>query len=149
MRMSSVCVSSVRVNRGEGVAAIGDHNSNIYSNMKNNTYILHEGTKNGQRYFVAASGFTRESQNRKTGDMIQIWIMLADPLVIVTDSKTKDVQTKKLTGTYFRIIPPANDRVNWVLTCSEMHVDRWASATDSTMIISENLRKQLVSLFSC
>jgi hypothetical protein len=72
-----------------------------------------------------------------------------DPLVIVTDSKTKDVQTKKLTGTYFRIIPPANDRVNWVLTCSEMHVDRWASATDSTMIISENLRKQLVSLFSC
>ena len=72
-----------------------------------------------------------------------------DPLVIVTDSKTKDVQTKKLTGTYFRIIPPANDRVNWVLTCSEMHVDRWASATDSTMIISENLRNQLVSLFSC
>jgi hypothetical protein len=72
-----------------------------------------------------------------------------DPLVIVTDSKTKDVQTKKLTGIYFRIIPPANDRVNWVLTCSEMHVDRWASATDSTMIISENLRKQLVSLFSC
>lgn len=46
--------------------------------MKNNTYILHEGTKNGQRYFVAASGFTRESQNRKTGDMIQIWIMLTD-----------------------------------------------------------------------
>lgn len=72
-----------------------------------------------------------------------------DPLVIVTDSKTKDVQTKKLTGTYFRIIPPANDRVNWVLTCSEMHVDRWASATDSTMIISENLRNQLVALFQC
>jgi hypothetical protein len=72
-----------------------------------------------------------------------------DPLVIITDSKTKDVQTKKLVGTYFRIIPPANDRVNFVLTCSEMHVDRWASATDSTMIISDNLRKQLVSLFAC
>jgi len=72
-----------------------------------------------------------------------------DPLVILTDSKTKDVQTKKLTGTYYKIIPPANDRINFVLTCSEMHVDRFASAVDSTMIISDNLRKQLVSLFSC
>jgi len=72
-----------------------------------------------------------------------------DPLVILTDSKTKDVQTKKLVGTYYKIIPPANDRANFVLTCSEMHVDRFASAIDSTMIISDNLRKQLVALYSC
>jgi hypothetical protein len=69
-----------------------------------------------------------------------------DPLVILTDSKTKDVQTKKLTGTYYKIIPPVNDRVNFVLTCSEMHLDRFASATDSTMVISENLRKKLLAI---
>jgi len=69
-----------------------------------------------------------------------------DPLVILTDSKTKDVQTKKLVGTYYKIIPPTNDRVNFVLTCSEMHVDRFASAIDSTMIISDNLRKQLLAI---
>ena len=69
-----------------------------------------------------------------------------DPLVIITDSKTKDVQTKKLTGTYYKIIPPANDRVNFVLTCSEMHLDRFASATDSTMVISENLRTKLITI---
>jgi len=69
-----------------------------------------------------------------------------DPLVILTDSKTKDVQTKKLVGTYYKIIPPANDRINFVLTCSEMHVDRFASAIDSTMIISDNLRKQLLAI---
>jgi len=95
-----------------------------------------------------ATGETRKGLARAKYNMI-LYQKTEDPLVIVTDSKTKDVQTKKLTGTYFRIIPPANDRVNWVLTCSEMHVDRWASATDSTMIISENLRNQLVSLFSC
>jgi chemotaxis regulatin CheY-phosphate phosphatase CheZ len=72
-----------------------------------------------------------------------------DPLVILTDSKTKDVQTKKLVGTYYKIIPPANDRVNFVLTCSEMHLDRFASAIDSTVIISDKLRKQLVALYSC
>jgi hypothetical protein len=69
-----------------------------------------------------------------------------DPLVIITDSKTKDVQTKKLVGTYYKIIPPANDRVNFVLTCSEMHLDRFASATDSTMVISENLRTKLIAI---
>ena len=69
-----------------------------------------------------------------------------DPLVIITDSVTKDVQTKKLVGTYYKIIPPANDRVNFVLTCSEMHLDRFASATDSTMVISENLRTKLIAI---
>jgi len=69
-----------------------------------------------------------------------------DPLVIITDSVTKDVQTKKLVGNYYKIIPPANDRINFVLTCSEMHVDRFASAIDSTMIISDNLRKQLLAI---
>jgi len=69
-----------------------------------------------------------------------------DPLVIITDSKKKDVQTKKLVGTYYKIIPPVNDRENIVLTCSEMHLDRYASATDSTMVISENLRTKLIAI---
>jgi hypothetical protein len=69
-----------------------------------------------------------------------------DPLVIITDPVTKDVQTKKLVGTYYKIIPPVNDRVNFVLTCSEMHLDRFASATDSTMVISENLRTKLIAI---
>jgi len=42
------------------------------------TYIIHQGTTNGQRFFVAASGIITRTQNRKTGDMIQIWIMLED-----------------------------------------------------------------------
>lgn len=46
--------------------------------MKHNTYVIHRGVKNGQNFFVAASGFARKSDNRKTGDMIQIWIMLED-----------------------------------------------------------------------
>jgi len=52
---------------------------------KSNTYIIHRGTVNGQPYFVAASGFTRASDNRKTGDMIQLWIMLEniDPVAVV------------------------------------------------------------------
>jgi hypothetical protein len=41
-----------------------------------NTYLIHKGVTNGQNYFVAASGFARKSANRKTGDMIQIWIVL-------------------------------------------------------------------------
>ena len=50
----------------------------MQTTRKLNTYILQRGTVNGQAYFVAASGFSRKSGNRKTGDMIQIWIMLQD-----------------------------------------------------------------------
>ena len=69
-----------------------------------------------------------------------------NPTVVIVDSKTKEVSTKKLSGTYYRIIPTLNTRVNFLITCSEMHVDRWASATDSAMVISELLRNQLSSL---
>lgn len=69
-----------------------------------------------------------------------------NPTVVIVDSKTKEASTKTLSGTYYRIIPPANVRANFLITCSEMHVDRFASATDSTMIISERLRNQLSSL---
>jgi hypothetical protein len=52
---------------------------------KSNTYIIHRGTVNGQSYVVAASGFVRSSDNRKTGDMIQIWFLLedVDPVAVV------------------------------------------------------------------
>jgi hypothetical protein len=69
-----------------------------------------------------------------------------NPNVITVDSKTKEVKIKKLTGTYYRIVAPYNDRAHWVITCSEMHRDRFASADDSTMVISTNLRNQLLSL---
>jgi hypothetical protein len=69
-----------------------------------------------------------------------------NPNVITVDSKTKEVKTKQLTGTYYRIVAPYNDRAHWVITCSEMHRDRFASADDSTMVISTNLRNQLLSL---
>jgi hypothetical protein len=69
-----------------------------------------------------------------------------NPNVITVDAKTKEVTIKKLTGTYYRIVAPYNDRAHWVITCSEMHRDRFASADDSTMVISTNLRNQLLSL---
>lgn len=69
-----------------------------------------------------------------------------DPEVVIVGETTKIVNVKKLVGTYYKIIPPANVRANILITCSEMHIDRWASATDSTMIISERLRSQLSSL---
>jgi hypothetical protein len=46
--------------------------------MKDNGYLLHEGTTNGQPYVVIATGITKPTDNSKTGDMIQIWIMLKD-----------------------------------------------------------------------
>lgn len=50
-----------------------------------NTYVIHRGTVNGQPYFVAASGFSRKSNNRKTGDMVQIWFLLenVNPVAVV------------------------------------------------------------------
>lgn len=41
-------------------------------------YILHEGEQNGERFAVIATGFNKGSTNRKTGKMIQIYIILAD-----------------------------------------------------------------------
>lgn len=40
--------------------------------MKTNGYVLHET----QRIVVIATGFENPSENIKTGDMIQIWILL-------------------------------------------------------------------------
>jgi hypothetical protein len=50
-----------------------------------NSYLLHRGTVNGQKFAVIASGFDRASDNRKTGDMIQIWFILEDmnPVAVV------------------------------------------------------------------
>jgi len=43
-----------------------------------NGFILYKGITNGQRFVVIATGFNRASSNIKTGDMIQIWILLVD-----------------------------------------------------------------------
>jgi hypothetical protein len=69
-----------------------------------------------------------------------------DPQVITVDPKTKEVNVKRLTGTWWRIVAPYNDRAHWVIMCSIMHEDRFASADDSTMIISTNLKNQLAAL---
>lgn len=46
---------------------------------KTNGYLLHEGlTTSGDRFAVIATGFKSKSDNRKTGDMLQLWIILAD-----------------------------------------------------------------------
>jgi hypothetical protein len=52
---------------------------------KPNSYIIHQGIVNGQKFVVIASGFERSSDNRKTGDMIQIWFLLEDgnPVAVV------------------------------------------------------------------
>jgi hypothetical protein len=69
-----------------------------------------------------------------------------NPNVITVNAKTKEVTTKRITGTYYRIVAPYNDRAHWVIKCSEMHLDRYASADDSTMVISTNLHNQLLNL---
>ncbi len=69
-----------------------------------------------------------------------------DPQVITVDPKSKDVKKKQLDGIWWRIVAPYNDRAHWVIMCSIMHEDRFASADDSTMIISTNLKNQLVAL---
>ena len=43
-----------------------------------NGYILYEGFINGEKFVVIATGVVRPSVNRKTGNMIQIWILLVD-----------------------------------------------------------------------
>jgi hypothetical protein len=67
-------------------------------------------------------------------------------IAICENAPSADMFEVLLTGTYYRIVAPYNDRAHWVITCSEMHRDRFASADDSTMVISANLRNQLLSL---
>jgi hypothetical protein len=43
--------------------------------MKPNGFIIHEGSKNGSKFAVIA---TLKTSNRKTGNMIQLWILLSD-----------------------------------------------------------------------
>jgi len=47
--------------------------------LKNrNSYVIHRGIVNGQRFVVIASGFIRASINSKTGNMVQVWFLLED-----------------------------------------------------------------------
>ena len=43
-----------------------------------NGYLLHETEANGEKVAIIATGVTRITDNRKTGNMIQLWIILAD-----------------------------------------------------------------------
>ena len=43
--------------------------------MKTNGFLIYEGSKNGEKYAVIA---TLKTSNRKTGNMIQLWIILSD-----------------------------------------------------------------------
>ena len=42
-------------------------------------YVIHRGTVNGRRFVAIATGTgSRQTANRKTGNMIQVWFMLVD-----------------------------------------------------------------------
>ena len=43
-----------------------------------NGYTLHETMENGEKVAIIATGITRKTNNQKTGNMIQIWILLAN-----------------------------------------------------------------------
>ena len=48
--------------------------------MKPNGYVLWRGPSkfNGEAIVLIATGFQRKSQNKKTDDMLQFWILLED-----------------------------------------------------------------------
>lgn len=60
---------------------------------KSNSYIIHRGTVNGHKFVAIASGFSRKSDNRKTGDMVQIWFMLEDINPVAVVQSGLDVST--------------------------------------------------------
>ena len=58
-----------------------------------NGFILYEGTTNGEKFVVIATGVVRPSVNRKTGDMIQVWILLVDQSPIEGIQSGLDAET--------------------------------------------------------
>ena len=55
--------------------------------MKTNGYIIHEDAHR----VIIATGFSRKSQNRKTGNMIQIWILVRseDPIQAIQSGRDR------------------------------------------------------------
>jgi len=45
---------------------------------KSQGYILHKGITNGERFIVIGTGFKTPTSNEKTGNMLQVWILLED-----------------------------------------------------------------------
>jgi len=58
-----------------------------------NGYILHETMENGEKVAIIATGITRKTNNRKTGNMIQIWILLANQNPIAAVQSGLDANT--------------------------------------------------------
>lgn len=53
-------------------------------------YVLHRGTVNGQRYAAVA---TMKTDNRKTGDMVQVWFVLLDINPVEAVARGIDAET--------------------------------------------------------
>lgn len=58
-----------------------------------NGYTLHETVENGERVAIIATGIKRRTNNRKTGDMVQIWILLADQNPVAAVQSGLDANT--------------------------------------------------------
>lgn len=58
-----------------------------------NGYLLHETETNGEKVAIIATGITRKTDNRKTGDMIQIWIILSDINPVASVASGLDANT--------------------------------------------------------
>ncbi len=60
------------------------------TNKKPGGYVIHRGTVNGQRFAAVA---TLKTDNRKTGDMVQIWFVLEDMHPVEAVARGIDVKT--------------------------------------------------------
>jgi len=58
-----------------------------------NGYTLHETVENGERVAVIATGIKKPTANRKTGNMVQIWIILADQNPVAAVNSGLDANT--------------------------------------------------------
>lgn len=56
-----------------------------------NGVIVYHGVSNGENIVAIATGLVKKSQNRKTGPMVQVWILHADISPIEAIEKGKDV----------------------------------------------------------
>jgi hypothetical protein len=65
---------------------------NIKKILKNG-YLLHETISNGEKVAIIATGIKRITDNRKTGNMIQIWIILADQNPVASVQSGLDAST--------------------------------------------------------
>ena len=60
------------------------------SRKQSRGYVLHRGTVNGQRFAAVA---TMKTDNRKTGDMVQVWFVLLDIHPVEAVARGMDAET--------------------------------------------------------